>query len=68
MLLLRRQQAASARHRAHACVWYALLLLCAEVANCQLSTPVASDKHWADQAPDNKFLQRTAENDKDDSQ
>jgi hypothetical protein len=44
-----------------------VLLLLATEANCQLSKPVAHDKHWADQV-DNKFLQRAAENDKDESQ
>ena len=46
--------------------WLALLLLAHEAVG-QLSKPVAADKHWAEQT-DNKFLQRTADNDKDESQ
>lgn len=47
--------------------WFCLVLLLAAEANCQLSKPVAANKHW-DEQTDNKFLQRTAENDKDESQ
>jgi hypothetical protein len=43
-----------------------VLLLAAE-ANCQLSKSVASDKHWEEQT-DNKYLQRAADNDRDESQ
>lgn len=45
------------------------LLLCQHVhpAVGQLSKPVASDKHWEEQV-DNKYLQRAADNDKDESQ
>lgn len=52
----------AARRRSRACWWLLALLLSAQAANCQLSKPVAHDSHWRQQ--DNKFLQRTAENDK----
>jgi hypothetical protein len=44
--------------------WAAIVLLLAgEVAQGQLSKPVAHDSHWHKQ--DNKFLNRKAENDKE---
>jgi hypothetical protein len=44
--------------------WAAIVLLLAgEVAQGQLSKPVAHDSHWHKQ--DNKFLSRKAENDKE---
>lgn len=44
-----------------------LLFQHAHPAVGQLSKPVASDKHWEEQV-DNKYLQRAADNDKDESQ
>lgn len=44
-----------------------LLFKHAHPAVGQLSKPVASDKHWEEQV-DNKYLQRAADNDKDESQ
>jgi hypothetical protein len=44
--------------------WAAIVLLLAgEVAQGQLSKPVAHDSHWHQQ--DNKFLSRKADNDKE---
>jgi hypothetical protein len=44
--------------------WAAIVLLLAgEVAQGQLSKPVAHDSHWHQQ--DNKFLNRKADNDKE---
>jgi hypothetical protein len=53
--------------RWQACWCCLLLILGQHAALAQLSKPVAADKHWADQT-DNKFLQRTADNDRDDTQ
>lgn len=54
--------------RSHRAAWcLAIMLVAGDLANCQLSKPVAHDKHW-DEQTHNKFLQRTADNDKDTNQ
>lgn len=64
-LLPSRRGRPAAQHAA-ALLWCLLLLLGAEVAQCQLSAAIASDKHWEAAAGQNKFLARKADNDRDD--